>query len=149
MSDGAAVIAADETLDLLSWMPPVFEPGDFSDDGTPQRLELRDYQRDAVARTWRMFHEENFGKLLGVAATGSGKTVIFSELCKLARAAGGRALVLVDQEELVDQAVARMRDTTGIVADVEQASRHASVDSDVVVSTVQSMRRRLDKYPRD
>jgi superfamily II DNA or RNA helicase len=124
--------------------PAVIDPED-----PPDLLTLRDYQRLACDRTWRMFWEEQYDRLLGVAATGAGKTIMFGDLARRAVEAGGRALVLVDQEELVWQAVGRIRDTTGMIADVEQAENQADPRSRVIVSTVQSMRRRLDKYRPD
>jgi superfamily II DNA or RNA helicase len=138
-----------------------YAPGDVADtpDGqvviggddyvAPDRLSLRDYQRIGCDRTWQMFYGEGFDRLLGVAATGSGKTIMFADLARRAVEAGGKALVLVDQEELVFQAVERIRDTTGYVADIEQAENHADPESSVIVSTVQSMRRRLEKYHHD
>jgi superfamily II DNA or RNA helicase len=112
-----------------------------------QLLTLRDYQVAATDETWRLFHVEHFQRLLGVAAMGAGKTVMFADLARREVQRGGKALVLVDQDELVGQAVERIRETTGILADIEQASRRASLGSRVVVSTVQTMRSRLEKWP--
>jgi superfamily II DNA or RNA helicase len=111
-------------------------------------ITLRKYQADAVASAWDMFRE--FRRLLGVAATGAGKTVMFSDLARRVWDRGKRTLILADQIDLVDQAVRRVYDTTGLAAAVEQGDQRAHrSDAPIVVSTMQSMSRRLDLYPPD
>ena len=81
-------------------------------------MELRPYQQravDAVEAGWS--HAE---RQLGVAATGSGKTVIFSHL---ASRQPGRTLILAHREELIAQAVAKLHAATGIHATVERADQ--------------------------
>lgn len=90
-----------------------------------------------------------FRRQLVVSPTGSGKTLIFSWLSKEFVDACGKVLILVDQNELVDQAVDKLHRATGITAEREKAEWHASKDAPVVVATVQSMARRLDEWGRD
>lgn len=68
------------------------------------KLELREYQQDALDR---MAAAEARGvrRQLGVAATGLGKTIIFSAL---AEQRGGRTLILAHRDELVRQAADKM-----------------------------------------
>jgi superfamily II DNA or RNA helicase len=108
-------------------------------------FELRNYQLDILASVRAGWAEHD--RQLVVAPTGSGKTVMFSHLCSDAVKAGGRALVLVDQRELVIQAVDKLRAATGIAAAVECAAANASLPSPVVVATVQTMTRRLARWP--
>ena len=68
------------------------------------RLELRDYQQDALERI-RRAEDAKLKRLLGVAATGLGKTVIFTSL---AERRGGRALILAHRDELIVQAVGKV-----------------------------------------
>ena len=79
-----------------------------------------------------------------VAATGAGKTVMFSHLAKRQE---GRTLILAHREELVDQAVKKLRAATGIEASVEMGKRR-STDTRVVVASVQSMRTRMHQFDR-
>jgi superfamily II DNA or RNA helicase len=107
-------------------------------------MQLRDYQQRAVAAViagWA-----NFQRQLGVAATGAGKTIMFSHL---AAQEEGRTLILAHREELISQAVQKLRASTGIFAAVEQGSIKATPGHSVVVGSVQSMRRRVEKYPHD
>jgi ATP-dependent helicase IRC3 len=68
------------------------------------RLEEREYQVDAIER---VLEAERTGsrRLLGVAATGLGKTVIFTSL---AEKRGTRALVLAHRDELIAQAAGKV-----------------------------------------
>lgn len=153
-------------LDLFAWVPPTLAPAPASRpepepeiqlpewDGSewnPKRAELkrplRDYQTKAREDVHRAF--ESGGRCLIVAATGAGKTVIFSAIAADVVASGGRVLILTDQFDLVDQAAEKLLAMAGIYADIEQADRVASPSATVVVATVQTMGNRLDRYPAD
>ncbi len=108
-------------------------------------MKLRPYQEDILSSVRAGWAEHD--RQLIVAPTGSGKTVCFSHLCADAVKADGRALVLVDQRELVTQAVDKLRTATGIMAEVECAEKLAHNAAPVVVATVQSMVRRLQRWP--
>lgn len=104
-------------------------------------MTLRDYQLtavEAVESGWQ--HAE---RQLGVAATGAGKTIMFSHL---AARQPGRTLILAHREELISQAVTKLHAATGIFASVERAGNRAIPGHGVIVASVQSMRRRLAKY---
>ena len=87
-------------------------------------------------------------RVLGVAATGAGKTIIASMIMSQAR---GRCLFLADAKELVTQNADKFHKFTGETAAVEMAADKVDIaDSPkVVVATTQSIARRLEKYPRD
>lgn len=107
-------------------------------------MKLRDYQSaaiEAVESGWAHAQRQ-----LGVAATGAGKTIMFS--C-LAERQAGRTLILAHREELINQAVEKLHAATGIHASVERAEMRAMPGHGVIVASVQSMRRRLGKYPAD
>jgi superfamily II DNA or RNA helicase len=108
---------------------------------------LRPYQREAANAAWKAFKE--FRKQLMVLPTGSGKTVIF------ARMAGHPelqpALILAHRDELVNQAVERLKETTGIEASIEKASSNGSRTAPVVVGSIQTLAgvERLETWPND
>lgn len=79
-----------------------------------------------------------------VLATGTGKTVIFAMICSaLVREHRRRPLVLVHRDELVDQAVEKLRESDpGLTVGIIKAELH-QVNADVVVASVQSLVRRL------
>jgi superfamily II DNA or RNA helicase len=107
---------------------------------------LRPYQQECVDAVLSGFGE--FQKQLAVAPTGSGKTVIFSHLAN-SFAGKGRVCILAHREELIDQAIEKLHRSTGIFADKEKAAYKASLQSDVVVASVQTLCRRLGKWPQD
>ncbi|MCA9620469.1 MAG: DEAD/DEAH box helicase [Myxococcales bacterium] len=101
-------------------------------------FSLRPYQRDAVARVIAA-RRAGLRRMVVCLPTGAGKTVIFSELARIARRP---VLVLAHRRELVDQArdkVARALPDTAVVA-VEQAAERAAEDARVVVASIRSLR---------
>lgn len=100
----------------------------------------------AIREAWLTFL-----RILVVSPTGSGKTVMFSWVVKefLDLEFASRALILVDQDELVWQTIRKLREVAGIHGEAEKAEWRASNEAIVVVATVQSLARRLDKYPAD
>lgn len=94
--------------------------------------------------------DEHFTKVLGVAPTGSGKTVLVAKLIQGAIERKDRkVLFLADTDELIWQGVEEIREATGMIADVDKAERHAQLDSPLVVGSIQSLQRRLEKYPKE
>lgn len=110
-------------------------------------VELRPYQSEAAAcieRGW-----EEFRRQLIVLPTGGGKTIVFAHLARWEADRGGKTLVLVHREELLLQARDKIRTATGLIAEVERGRDSARPDAPVVVSTVQTMGRRIDRWPAD
>lgn len=106
-------------------------------------LRLRPYQDQCISEVVKGFTE--FDRQLVVAPTGAGKTIMFADLAK--RTQPGRTLILAHREELIDQAVDKIAKATGIFAQKEKAEFKASRQAPVVVASVQTMIRRLDKWP--
>lgn len=108
-------------------------------------LPPRPYQQeaiDAVQSGWAQYRTQ----LLNIP-TGGGKTVIFSHLAQAALP--GRTLILAHRDELLDQAIEKLHRATGIFAQKEKAEHTASLQASVVVASVQTMARRLGKWPQD
>ena len=101
------------------------------------KLELRDYQHDALDRIGKA-EARGIRRQLGVAATGLGKTVMF---CALAEKRGGRTLVLAHRDELISQAAAKVLEVwPGAQVGVVKAERN-DVRAQVVVASVQTLSR--------
>lgn len=107
-------------------------------------MKLRPYQQEALNAVQSGFREHS--RQLCVLPTGAGKTVLFSHLADQTE---GRTLVLAHREELVDQAIHKIHSVTGIKAGKEKAEHKATHDHEVVVASLQSMIRRLDRWPDD
>jgi ATP-dependent helicase IRC3 len=102
-------------------------------------IALRDYQRDAI-RAIGAAHAAGRNRLLVVLPTGTGKTVVFADLI---RRRPGRALVLAHRDELIQQAVSKLKSAwPGAPVGVVKAERDEH-DARVVVASVQTL-----AYPR-
>jgi len=70
--------------------------------------------------------------------TGGGKTIVFANIVGR-RLVKGKCLVLAHREELIDQAIHKLHAATGIFASKEKAEHHASLHSQVVVASIQTL----------
>jgi superfamily II DNA or RNA helicase len=106
-------------------------------------MVARPYQSEAIELILAGFKE--FSRQLAVAPTGCGKTVMFAWLAE--RRLPERTLILAHRDELIDQAINKIKAATGITAEKEKAEFTASLSAPVVVASVQTMIRRLDRWP--
>lgn len=81
-------------------------------------------------------------------ATGAGKTSVFSETARREDTRGGHTLVLAHRRELVDQAAGRLREF-GLEVSVGLERVLLGLRYSVIVATVQSVRRQLERLRRD
>jgi len=103
---------------------------------------LRPYQSDCVAALRASFAGGHRAPLLALP-TGAGKTVIFSEVTRRARAKGRRVLVVVHRRELLHQASAKLA-WAGVPHGVIAAGFDAAPAEQVQVGSVQTLVRQLD-----
>jgi superfamily II DNA or RNA helicase len=104
-------------------------------------LKLRDYQ-SATIRALHTRWDAGDRRVAAVLPTGAGKTVVFSHLVAdfVARNPGKRVLILAHTDELVSQAVKKLRDVAPhLRVGVVKASRN-DVRAQVIVASVQSLR---------
>lgn len=99
------------------------------------KYELRPYQQEAVD----IVNSLESGSYLLNLATGLGKTVIFTSFKRK-----GRVLVLVHREELAYQAKSKYDCPVGL-----EMAEHKSNGEEVIIASVQSLVRRLNKFPKD
>lgn len=133
---------------------------------------LRPYQEHAIDAAFSAWKGGYKAPLL-VLPTGTGKTVIFSTIADRIRngtasealqaalstpadqpmTRPGQVLILAHREELIDQAVEKLLAWTPLRVGVEMAERTVGPLErgalDVVVASVPSMVRRLERYPAD
>ncbi|MEI8309325.1 MAG: DEAD/DEAH box helicase [Verrucomicrobiota bacterium] len=111
------------------------------------RIALRPYQIQAQEAITRGFAE--YDKQLAVKPTGAGKTILFASLAQHYQPR--RTLVLAHREELIQQAVDKIRKATGLEAEIDMADQRASLTAPVVVASIQTLLResRRSRWPRD
>lgn len=72
-------------------------------------------------------------------ATGMGKTIIFCHLAEMARAKGGKTLILVNRDNLARQAGEKYHRVAGVYPSFEKAEEKGSRHAPVVVGSIQTM----------
>jgi DNA repair protein RadD len=108
---------------------------------------LRPYQTAAIEEL-RAKVRSGCRRVLLVAPTGSGKTVLFSEIIRSFRErSGGNAIIIVHRRELVDQTLEKLA-AVGVLAGVVMASDRRASDDPVQVCSIQTLIRRKSKLPK-
>ncbi|KAK6343282.1 hypothetical protein TWF730_010878 [Orbilia blumenaviensis] len=120
---------------LKAPLPPVAEL-------TPSQFALRDYQEECIQAV--LDHHKLGHRRLGISlATGSGKTVIFTQLIDRVtplRPGATQTLILVHRRELVHQAATHCRNHyPDKTVDVEMGNSHASGTADITIASIQSI----------
>ena len=108
-------------------------------------MALRQYQQHAIANLRGALAQ--YARALLVMPTGSGKTVVFSEICRLANTKQRNVLILVHRRELVKQASDKLSNAGvehGIIAAGFRPSAHP-----VQVASVQTLAKRLRTVPAE
>ncbi|KAI5292162.1 hypothetical protein KEM55_008044, partial [Ascosphaera atra] len=114
-----------------------------TDAGPPlSKLQLRDYQEECITAVLNSIASGH--KRLGVSlATGSGKTVIFTQLISRIpprNETATQSLILVHRKELVEQAANHcLRAYPGKSIDIEMGNAHATGAADITIASVKSM----------
>lgn len=115
-------------------------------------IKLRDYQREAIDAVFKAW-SEGMQRPAIVLPTGAGKTVVFSALVKqfvddwnsggmgsaAEQAPGNRVMILAHRDELVDQALAKIRATIPGVDVGKVKARELDYGRGVVVCSVQTL----------
>lgn len=110
-------------------------------------IKLRDYQREAIDAVFKAW-SEGMRRPATVLPTGAGKTVVFSALVKEFRSAPARAMapnrglrvmILAHRDELVDQAIAKLRAVMPGVNVGKVKAESDDVEADVIVASVQTL----------
>ncbi|KAJ6786743.1 hypothetical protein PWT90_01999 [Aphanocladium album] len=118
----------------------------------PQKPQLRDYQQECIKSVINSLKAGH--KRVGISlATGSGKTVIFTQLIDKIHAradsGGERTLILAHRRELVEQAAHHCRLAYPDKSiEIEMGSLHATGTADITIASVLSItsRDRLAKF---
>lgn len=116
-------------------------------------IKLRNYQEESIQSV--LSYIQNGHKRLGLSlATGSGKTVIFTQLIgrlPSPRPEATQTLILAHRRELVNQAAKHCRRAyPDKPIEIEMGDEHATGNADITVASVRSLQiNRLDKYDPD
>src|SRR5882724_7519478 len=104
------------------------------------QMKLRPYQQDAIAA---VLNGLRFGmtRQAVVLPTGSGKSLVFSNLPKyLGLRSGQQIWLVVHRQELINQNAKHFRlANPDLKVGIEKAGQQADLDCDIVVASVQSV----------
>ena len=100
-------------------------------------IELRPYQTEVIAKIAATI-DAGKRRILLVAPTGSGKTVIASAIIEAAAARGGRVLFLAHRRELIQQAHTKLFEYD-IDAGIIQAGFPSRPDEHVQIASIQTL----------
>ncbi|RDL35735.1 p-loop containing nucleoside triphosphate hydrolase protein [Venustampulla echinocandica] len=117
-------------------------PGIAPEEAPPIKIRLREYQEECIQAV--LTHLDQGHKRLGISlATGSGKTVIFTQLIDRVKPhteLADQTLILAHRKELVEQAARHCKDAYPMKKiEVEMSSMHASGSADITVASIQSI----------
>lgn len=104
-------------------------------------VKLRPYQEDFVHKV-RVTYRSGVKAVVLVAATGAGKTVVFSHIAKAAAEKGRRVLILAHRDALIKQASRKLNDN-GVQHGIIMAGFTPAPRRMVQVASVQTLIRRL------
>ncbi|KAI9054999.1 hypothetical protein LZ554_002142 [Drepanopeziza brunnea f. sp. 'monogermtubi'] len=116
----------------------------------PIKIRLREYQEECIQAV--LSHLKQGHKRLGISlATGSGKTVIFTQLIDRvsSRKEADQTLILAHRQELVEQAARHCTNAyPSKRVEIEMGNIHASGLADITVASIQSIcsGSRIDKF---
>ncbi|KAK1456833.1 hypothetical protein CMEL01_16190 [Colletotrichum melonis] len=115
------------------------------------RIQLRDYQEECIQSVLQSLKDGH--KRLGISlATGSGKTVIFTQLIERIQpreTIATQTLILAHRRELVEQAARHCTNAyPDSTVEIEMGSMHASGAADITIASLQSLTSgdRLNKF---
>lgn len=101
----------------------------------------RDYQQELMDKVLLAFRAKKKRPLV-VAATGSGKTVVFSAIAQRAAEKGNKVLILAHRDTLIKQASGKLKDY-GVRHGIIMAGFTPNLNVNVQVASVQTLVRRL------
>ena len=105
-------------------------------------IELRDYQNNGVKQITDLFSK---GKkhLIGQAATGAGKTVIFSFIAQNVVLKSKKVLILTDREELLEQTGSSLENFGVNPYYIKAGLKKVDKNNSVFVAMCETLRNRL------
>ena len=106
-------------------------------------MQLRDYQINAINEI-RLSFAKGYKRIILCSPTGSGKTVIFSEISKLTTAKNNKVLIITDRKELLKQTNNKLNNF-GLNPFLLTANEKNLQNSLCCVAMVETIKRRLEK----
>ncbi len=107
-------------------------------------IQLRPYQSQAISLIRQSMANGN-RHLIYQSATGSGKSVVFSELCRLSANKGSQVLICTHRIEIFKSTFAHLERSGLVPFEIKAGSPNPSPNEKIIVSMVETLDRRLKK----
>lgn len=107
-------------------------------------MKLRDYQTKGIRQVFEAWdpNRGNQKRVLFQMPTGTGKTVVFSEIVRKADVKGKRVLIVVHRKELVEQIVDKLNGKFGIGTGIIASGITSDESQRIQVATIQTLANR-------
>ena len=105
---------------------------------------LRPYQLNSVSQLREAYRKHL--RVLLVMPTGSGKTVVFSQICASAIERGKCTLILTDRTEIFSQTIKTMANHEIPVCRIDASNRSIATGANLFIGMVESFKRRMSKF---
>jgi superfamily II DNA or RNA helicase len=106
-------------------------------------MELREYQKQAIQNI-RLQFAQGKNRIILCAPTGSGKTIIFSEIARLTFERNNSVLIITNRKELISQTNNKLNQF-GLYPDLLTAKTKDIPEKTIVVAMVETLARRMKK----
>ncbi|MBI4854880.1 MAG: DEAD/DEAH box helicase [Acidobacteria bacterium] len=104
------------------------------------KLSTRPYQEEALAKIEKAY-EKGKSRILIALPTGTGKTIVFAHLINR-RLIKGRSLVLAHRDELIEQAVEKIKMVIPSASIGVVKAQRNEIDNQIVVASIQTLARK-------
>lgn len=122
----------------MTFLFPEFDGTEIIESVKSIEVKPRPYQSLAVDNVYRDWAAGKHSVMI-VSATGTGKSVMFSEaMSRWDVSTGGKIILMAHRRELIYQAIGHAK-RAGLTSDIEMAGKFSDGHADVVVSTVQTL----------
>lgn len=105
-------------------------------------IDLRDYQKESISLLRNSFKKHK--RLVLALPTGAGKTVVFSEMVRLAFEKKTRTLILTDRTELFKQTIKSLNFFGVTVEEIAPNKKHIDSKATIFLGMVETTKRRLE-----
>jgi len=106
-------------------------------------LNLRNYQTESILQLRQGFANKYQRQVLCLP-TGAGKTVVFSEMVRLAAEKGTVTIVLTDRTELFKQTIKALANTGVAVEEISASKKNTYLGATIYLAMVETIKRRSD-----
>ena len=101
-------------------------------------LQLRNYQRDLIGKIYNCWQQGD-RRVMAQCPTGGGKTICFTVIAQRFITQGTRVLILAHRQELITQAINKIRDIIGVEPGIVKSGFKSDYKALIQIGSIQSI----------